>query len=595
MHRLFQTHNIRKSVPVPSVWELRTLDRENPFSSGIPVPSCIETLPQLASYKGKCELECTSFFGGNIRLTFKGVSHTAEVLLDKAFLGRHYGAYGEFSFVLKELEHDNHVITVLADNSYGEESALHVENDYYSYGGITRPVVMEQLNAAYVQWIHITPVLKAGTWRLKLSACVENITGENLSLKLALALSTDDGPVMSKENSFPAGSAQALPCTTVPIEVASHSEKVVSTWLDCPQVTPYTSENPVLYYVHALLFDRTGIQDGVTDIQDSEADMSGGITDMQPGAAPIDDLIDRFGFREVKVSGTQILWNGEPMLIKGFNRHEDYAEFGCCVPLSAMARDIALIKSTGANCIRTCHYPNDERFLDLCDENGLYIWEEAHARGLSEEQMRNPHFMEQSLLSIREMITWHYNHPSIYVWGLLNECASHTPFGRSCYEKLIAEIRSLDASRPVTYASCRFDNDICLDLVDIVSYNYYPGWYHDTPVKDFVAERYAWIQTTGGAGKPFLISEIGAGAIYGYRSDTCCKWSEDYQCKALREQISDVLSFDRCSGLILWQYADCRVDESWFSNRPKSQNNKGIVDMYRRKKLAFQTVSELFQ
>lgn len=574
MHRLFQTHNIRKSIPVPPVWDLRTLDPDKPFYSKIPVPSCIETIPGLASYKGKCKLECAPFFGGNIRLTFKGVSHTAEVLLDGASLGQHYGAYGEFSFVLKDLPYDNHVISVLADNSYGEESALHVENDYYSYGGITRPVVMEELGAAYVKWLHITPVLESGAWRLKLSACVENITGESLPLRLALALNNNDAPVISFKNRFQAGSAQAFPYTAIPVTVASHSEEIVSVWLDCPDVAAYTPENPVLYYVHALLFDGTDTQDG---------------------AAPMDDLIDRFGFREVKVSGTQILWNGEPMRIKGFNRHEDYAEFGCCVPLSAMARDIAIIKSTGANCIRTCHYPNDERFLDLCDENGLYIWEEAHARGLSEEQMRNPHFMEQSLLSVREMITWHYNHPSIYVWGLLNECASHTPFGRSCYEKLISEIRSLDVSRPVTYASCRFDNDICLDLVDIVSYNFYPGWYHNTPVRDFVAERYAWIQTTGGAGKPFLISEIGAGAIYGYRSETCCKWSEDYQCQALREQITDVLSFDKCSGLILWQYADCRVDESWFSNRPKSQNNKGIVDMYRRKKLAFQTVTELFQ
>ena len=180
----------------------------------------------------------------------------------------------------------------------------------------------------------------------------------------------------------------------------------------------------------------------------------------------VDDLIDRVGFREVKVSGKDILFNGKKVIIKGVNRHEDYAEFGCAIPIEAMYRDIEIIKSLGANCVRTCHYPNDELFLDLCDENGILVWEEAHARGLKEKQMKHKNFDQQSADCIREMIENHINHPSIFVWGILNECVSNTEFGRSCYAKQFELFKRLDSSRPVSFASleAHIGSDLCLDL-----------------------------------------------------------------------------------------------------------------------------------
>ncbi len=106
-------------------------------------------------------------------------------------------------------------------------------------------------------------------------------------------------------------------------------------------------------------------------------------------------------------------------------------------------------------------------------------------------------------------------------------------------------------------------------------------------IKDFV-------NRTGGADKPLLISEIGAGAIYGHRSNNQDKWTEEYQQYALSEQVSSILADEDLSGVIIWQYADCRVDPGWFHGRPKTQNNKGLVDIYRRQKLAYNTVKEIF-
>ncbi|MCI9652155.1 MAG: hypothetical protein HFH98_09875, partial [Lachnospiraceae bacterium] len=123
----------------------------------------------------------------------------------------------------------------------------------------------------------------------------------------------------------------------------------------------------------------------------------------------------------------------------------------------------------------------------------------------------------------------------------------------------------------------------------------YPLWYHDTPPGEYLDDLYGWVQEeTEGAGKPFLITEIGAGAIYGYRTPDMVKWSEEYQEKALEEQLTAVLSREDISGVYIWQFCDCRVCDSWFSGRPRTMNNKGIWDEYRRPKLSFRTVKRIF-
>lgn len=166
------------------------------------------------------------------------------------------------------------------------------------------------------------------------------------------------------------------------------------------------------------------------------------------------------------------------------------------------------------------------------------------------------------------MIEAHYNHPSIYIWGILNECASHTEYGKDCYQKQYDLIRKLDPSRPRSSASCQFKTDICFGMPEVVSYNIYPLWYHDTPADVYLKELYDWVQEkTEGTGKPFLVTEIGAGAIYGYRTPAEVKWSEEYQASAIQKQLTAVFGQEGCSGVYVWQFCDGRVCDSWFGTR----------------------------
>ncbi|MDD7738514.1 MAG: glycoside hydrolase family 2 TIM barrel-domain containing protein [Fusicatenibacter sp.] len=551
MIRTFCTNRIRKTEELSdSLWKFSPCAGEH---SGqvyqVSVPTCWESIPDFAAYRGEGVFTREFQAGGTIRLVFQGVSHTARICVDGREAGRHYNAYTPFSCVVKGLQEGIHTLEVYADNSFSEKSALHVPNDYMSYGGISRGVVLEQLKGAYIEYVHAVPLREDSVWKADLKVKVNSVSEEDCCYRLNIRLET--GEEVVEEFSLKAG-----------------EEKILSHRILAGQVEPWCIENPKLYTVNAVLLDETGA---------------------------VDDLTERMGFREIKTEGKDLLLNGKKLRIKGFCRHEDHPMFGCALPYSAICQDLMIMRDLGANAVRTSHYPNDQLFLDLCDEMGILVWEENHARGLSLEQMQNPYFEEQAETCIVEMITAHINHPCILIWGILNECASDTPYGYECYKKQYELIKEMDTSRPRSSASCKFKTDLCFGLPEIVSYNLYPEWYHDESAKDYVKEIYEWVQNESeGRNKPFLVTEIGAGAIYGYRTPTMCKWSEEYQAKALEDQMMAVLEQEGCSGVFLWQFCDVRISPEWFSNRPRTMNNKGIVDEYRRRKLSYDVVKRIF-
>lgn len=551
MVRTFITHRIRKQTELSGrLWRFEALEGDKKGEiRHVPVPSCWETYPGYENYRGWAAYE-TEFAGqGNIRIEFKGVSHMAKVSVDGKEAASHYNSYTPFSFVLPDCPAGMHRLKVLADNSYGPEYSLDRDNDYMSYGGISRGVVVEEVPDVYLEGIHVTPLEETqGGWKARVEVFCTNLTEENAVISIQIALH-DTKEVFE---------AVAIP----------GSSRVLSEEILFPGTRSWNMQDPVLYEIRAVLSGNGRAED---------------------------DLIDRVGFRTIQVSGKNILLNGKPIHIRGFCRHEAHPQFGCALPFEMMAYDLELLRDMGANSVRTSHYPNDERFLDLCDEMGILVWEENHARGLSEEVMRNPYFEPQAEEVIREMITAHYNHPSIYIWGILNECASDTRYGRECYEKQYALIRELDASRPCSSASCKFKRDICLDLPDVVSWNIYPYWYEDRTAAEVIDGLYRWTQEEGnGAGKPFLITETGAGAIYGFRSPDHDKWTEEYQAEALRKQITEILDYEGCMGIYIWQFCDVRVGKGWFGQRPGTRNNKGVVDEFRRRKMSYEVVKELF-
>ena len=158
-----------------------------------------------------------------------------------------------------------------------------------------------------------------------------------------------------------------------------------------------------------------------------------------------------FGFRTVEIVGNQLLVNGKPILIKGADRHELSPSGGYVVTEAEMIRDIRIMKELNINAVRTCHYPDDPRWLALCDAYGLYVVDEgnieSHGMGYGPETLgRNPIYAKAHLARDSRMVQRDFNHPSVIVWSMGNE-AGDGPNFEACYDW----IKAYDPSRPVQY------------------------------------------------------------------------------------------------------------------------------------------------
>ena len=190
-------------------------------------------------------------------------------------------------------------------------------------------------------------------------------------------------------------------------------------------VQPWTAETPNLYLLLVTLKDAQG---RVTEV-----------------------IPQKIGFRRVEIKNGQLLVNGQPVLIKGVDRHELDPDGGYVVSVERMRQDIQVMKQLNVNAVRTCHYPDDPRWYDLCDEYGIYVTAEAniesHGMGYKEKTLaKNAAFHDAHLERNEHNVRVLKNHPSIIVWSLGNEAG----YGKN-FEDAYDWVKQYDPSRPVQY------------------------------------------------------------------------------------------------------------------------------------------------
>lgn len=169
------------------------------------------------------------------------------------------------------------------------------------------------------------------------------------------------------------------------------------------------------------------------------------------GGKTIEVIPQKVGFRKVEIKNSQLLVNGQPILIKGADRHEMDPDHGCYVTRERMIQDLTLMKRLNINAVRTCHYPDSPEWYDLCDEYGIYVVAEAnqesHGCGYKETSIaKTPLFAKQILERNQHNVEMQFNHPSIITWSLGNETVDGPNFV-AAYKW----IKSQDSSRPVQY------------------------------------------------------------------------------------------------------------------------------------------------
>ena len=566
IHRTFETAPTRRHRALNGRWAFVTdpddegLDAEYHESfpadaDRIDVPSAWNATSEYYDYEGPAWYRRRFGLpaGGPTRIAFGGVCHDATVWVDGERVAEHYGGYTPFEAVLG-LDAGDHDIVVRADNTRDERSIPRPGTDWFPYGGITREVLVESVPEVFVADVEIEYDLDGNAADLSVTADVRNL-GESTDVEVTAA-------VEGAQNAPVTGSGEATAEREVTVDAGTTSVPV-----ECElAVDRWSPDDPALYGV------RVAVESGEAR----------------------DERRERVGFRTVAVSDAAVLVNGDPVELRGVNRHEDHPEWGHAQPLRIQEIDLDMVTEAGMNTVRTSHYPNHPRFLDLCDERGILAIEEIPYWQFDAERFGREGVLDRGKAMLAETIARDHAHPAVVAWSVTNECANEEAGVVEATRELAALARERDPNgRPVTLASNNYPSDgdgtdNCLEHVDFICANAYPGWYAEgeyTNVLAAVREDYP--------NKPVVLSEFGAGAVAGERTRDGAKWSESFQADFLSDAVGTARETEYVAGFTVWQFCDTRTDPRNWATRPKTKNNKGIVDEYRRPKEAYHRVSDI--
>ena len=510
------------------------------------VPGCFDAKGRFRYLRGTGIYRRTLSCGGKIRLDVGAVGLRADLFWDKKKIGSMEKPFTKESFVFDSGAQGVHELVIATENILDKDpsSMFHPYYDFYAYGGIYREVAITELPEVYLDYERITPLdLDEGTVEIHLE-----LGGKWESLK-EIELGFDGGQM-------------------VPVPVTG---EIVHTIQKVPSHRLWSVETPNLHH----LYIKAG---------EDEKEL-------------------RFGMRKVGLKDGRITLNGKPVKLIGFNRHDAHPDYGYAIPAEITRNDLEMIRGKGYNVIRGCHYTQSETMLSICDELGLLVWDESLGWGNSIASMTDPVFCRCQLEQTRQMVRKSINHPCIILWGFLNEASTHKPEAGTLVNSLVRTIRGEDQSRLVTFASNQIFNDLCLDSLDVISFNTYPGWYDGEATAESGIDRVipelerlaAFASAPEYKDKPLLISEIGAAAICGDHSGM--RWSEEYQSKLLETAVKYILESPRYSGIAMWQFCNAKtyITTQGVLTRPRGFNNKGVVDEFRRPKLAWKTLTGLLQ
>ncbi len=405
------------TIVVPGNWQLQGA-YDKPIYVNVRYPFPVDehlSVPRDDNPTGSFRTTFTlpeSWSGRHVRIVFDGVDSAFHVWLNGRMVGYSQDSRLPAVFDLTPYLQDGE--NTLAVRVYRWSDGSYLEDqDFWRLSGIYRGVYLIALPPMHLNDYTVRTELDSAHRNavLRVSAHAFNqgdqaCAGHTLALTL---LDAEGAPVFD----------EALVAS---VDVASGEEAVVELSREVANPYKWSAEQPHLYTLLLTLQDAKG--------QTLQIERC------------------RVGFRSVEVRDGQLQVNGVPVRIGGVNRHEHDPHTGHAVDVASMIEDIRLMKQFNINAVRTSHYPNDPRWYDLCDEYGLYLYDEANieSHGVWDRLTKDPSwetaFMERGV----RMVERDKNHPSVIVWSLGNESG----YGPN-HEALSDWIRQRDPTRPVHY------------------------------------------------------------------------------------------------------------------------------------------------
>lgn len=474
-------------------------------------------------------------------LYFNAVSYRCRVYLNGKEIGSHEGGFTPFQIeVTRQLNAGRNFLAVEVNNKRTPDAIPAMSFDWWNYGGITRDVLLVTTPETYIQDYFIqldkykSDQIEARVSLSKQTA-KQNIQIEIPELKLKWNARTDDN-----------GCVQAT--------------------LKSKKIQRWSPENPKLYHV-ILSTDQERIE-------------------------------EKIGFRNIYVKGTDIYLNDQPVFMKSIAFHEEIPQRkGRAFSKSDAAMLLTEAKALGCNMIRLAHYPQNEYIVRMAEEMGFLLWEEIPIwQGID---FKNEETKQKAGNMIKEMVRRDKNRCALAFWGVANETQPSEP--RNAFLKhLIQCCHELDTTRLITAAFdlVRFKtetglfemDDPFIEELDVVAINKYMGWYHRWPV---TPDKAIWKVAPN---QPLIITEFGGEAVYGQAGDeeVTSSWSEDYQARLYRDNITMFANIPNLRGISPWILFDFRSPFRFHPTNQEDWNRKGLVSDQGFRKKAWYIIQEYY-
>ncbi|MFD0835247.1 glycoside hydrolase family 2 protein [Mariniflexile aquimaris] len=472
---------------------------------------------------------------------FEASNYQTEVYFNGKKLGMHVGGFTPFNFEITSfIKEKENFLVVKVDNKRKKEGVPTLNTDWWNYGGLTRDVKLIETSENFIEdyFIQLDPKNnKSIKGNIVLNG--KNITGKKVEIKIPelginKTYTSDDGGMVS-------------------FEIPSN------------KITYWSVENPFLYKV---------------SISSDE-----------------DVIEDQIGFRSIKTENSNILLNGKKVYLKGISIHEESPIRGGRGHSKEDAKQLLeWAKELGCNYVRLAHYPHNEHMLRLADKMGMLVWEENPVYWTISWENEETFLNAKNQLT--EVINRDKNRASVIIWSMANE----TPVSdaRNSFLTRLANLtRQLDPTRLISAAleqsnyqnnpNIRTIDDPFAEVVDVLSFNQYIGWYDGLVDK---CSNISWKITQN---KPVLISEFGAGAKQGLHGDKEARWTEEYQENLYVETLKMVDKIEQIQGFSPWVLVDFRSPRRILPEIQDGFNRKGLISEDGKKKKAFFVLQDYYK
>lgn len=506
----------------------------------------------------------TSWKGQRIFIRVGSATYAAKIWINGTPLGQHEGGNLPFAFDISSSVKwgSSNRITMQIENILkptrvptGEVKGSPFSNfprsnyDFFPFAGLHRNV-----------WLYAVPGV-ASIKDLTVTTGFTNTTG-NIDIKVETEGKAAEVNIVISGNGQKYTTRHNL------------SNNAASTTVSIPNVRLWSPEDPFLYNIDVTIVN---------------------------GKTTLDHYTLETGVRTIKATNKQLLLNGKPIFLKGFGKHEDFPVFGRGSANPVIVKDFELMKWTGANSLRTSHYPYDEEFMRMADRQGFLVIDEIPAVGLFFHG--DPNEMAQRQVQckqyINELITRDKNHPSVIMWCVANEpfpkniganvtsgTQDITPINTAPLKELIDLVKEKDNTRLAILVGAMGGPAEWVGLSDVICVNRYYGWY--THVGDLKGGAKILDMELDGLhkkfNKPVIVTEFGADTYPGMHTTEPELFTEEFQTNFIKTYLDVADKKDYIAGMHVWAFTDFKTGQGLI--RFGGMNYKGVFTRDRKPKMA---------